>query len=93
MDGNADVCGICFIGGKLICCDDCPAAFHAECLGYERQCPRGKWKCYFCKVTKYGLRQVPRMAPNERPMCDPLGDNTSTWQEKAQQLLDILYVN
>ena len=36
VDGNADVCGVCDNGGKLICCDDCPAAFHAECLGYER---------------------------------------------------------
>ena len=31
-----DVCGICYNPGKLICCDDCPAAYHAECLGYER---------------------------------------------------------
>ena len=32
------------------------------------------------------------MAPSERPMCDDLADNTATWQEKAKQLLDILYV-
>ena len=34
LDGNADECGICKQHGRLICCDDCPAAFHAECLGY-----------------------------------------------------------
>lgn len=56
VDGNVDVCGVCYNPGKLICCDDCPAAFHAECLGYERQFPRGKWKCYYCKVAKYGLK-------------------------------------
>lgn len=56
IDFNADVCGICEQPGKLICCDDCPSAFHADCLGYEKQCPRGKWKCYFCKVVKYGIR-------------------------------------
>ncbi|CDW79536.1 dna binding and zinc-finger domain-containing protein [Stylonychia lemnae] len=89
-DGNADVCGICLNPGKLICCDDCPSAFHSECLGYEKQCPRGKWKCYFCKVTKYGLRMVPRMAPSERPVCDELADNTPTWEDKAIQMLDIL---
>lgn len=38
-DGNLDVCGVCSNAGKLICCDDCPAAFHAECLGYERVTP------------------------------------------------------
>lgn len=35
-DGSVDICGICYNPGKLICCDDCPAAFHTDCLGYER---------------------------------------------------------
>jgi len=30
------------------------------------------------------------MAPNERPICDELADNTPTWEDKAAQLLDIL---
>lgn len=86
-----DVCGVCYNAGKLICCDDCPAAFHAECLGYERQFPRGKWKCYYCKVAKYGVKQVPRMAPAEKPVCDVLADNIdSSWEDKALHMLDIL---
>lgn len=32
-DGNLEVCSICSEGGELVCCDGCPQAFHAECLG------------------------------------------------------------
>jgi hypothetical protein len=58
-------CSICCRPGTLICCDDCPTAFHAECLGYTQSRPRGKWKCYFCKVTGHGIpNKVQRLAPN-----------------------------
>lgn len=30
------------------------------------------------------------MAPNERPICDELGDNLPTWEDKACQMLAIL---
>ena len=33
-DGNEDVCGACTEVGDLICCERCPAAYHAECAGY-----------------------------------------------------------
>lgn len=33
-DGNEDVCGACTDIGDLICCESCPAAYHAECAGY-----------------------------------------------------------
>jgi hypothetical protein len=59
-------------------------------LGYERQFPRGKWKCYFCKVSKYGLKQVPRMAPTEKPVCDDLMNILDSWEDKAIHMLDIL---
>ena len=32
-DGNLDVCAQCGAGGELICCEACPQAFHAACLG------------------------------------------------------------
>ena len=32
---NANWCFICSKGGTLICCERCPAAFHAECLQIE----------------------------------------------------------
>jgi len=80
-DGNADECGFCKETGKLICCDDCPAAFHFECLGYQsqKQCPRGKWKCYFCKVSKHGISFTQRMTPNEKALCADLMIPTLTW--------------
>ncbi len=33
-DDNEAVCGGCQLGGELICCDACPAAFHVRCTGY-----------------------------------------------------------
>uniref|UniRef100_A0A3Q2Q2A5 Nuclear receptor binding SET domain protein 3 n=1 Tax=Fundulus heteroclitus TaxID=8078 RepID=A0A3Q2Q2A5_FUNHE len=30
-------------GGKLLCCDSCPASFHPECL--EMEMPEGAWSC------------------------------------------------
>ena len=85
-------CGICGASGKMINCDDCPVAFHMECLGYTKQCPRGKWKCYFCKVIRHGIPSMfPRMAPNEKPVCDILADKKcASWEVKAGQLFDIL---
>lgn len=35
-DYNMDYCGVCNRPGKIICCDTCPGAYHAECLGFER---------------------------------------------------------
>lgn len=32
---NDVVCSVCHYGGKLILCDGCPSAFHANCLGLE----------------------------------------------------------
>ncbi len=34
-DGNEDSCGACRGIGVLICCENCPAAFHATCAGYS----------------------------------------------------------
>ena len=85
-DQNLIECGICGDSqGRVMSCDDCPAAFHNECLGYVKQCPRGKWKCYFCKVTRHGIPgNVARMAPNESPVCDILADKRCpSWEVKA----------
>lgn len=36
-DGNDSVCGACLVGGELMCCEACPAAFHYGCAGYGEQ--------------------------------------------------------
>ncbi|KAM8974282.1 histone-lysine N-methyltransferase NSD3 isoform 2-T2 [Pelodytes ibericus] len=37
-------------GGKLLCCDSCPAAFHPSCLNLEM--PQGSWSCNDCRAGK-----------------------------------------
>ncbi|CAH8360526.1 unnamed protein product [Eruca vesicaria subsp. sativa] len=44
---NDIVCSVCHYGGKLILCDGCPSAFHANCLGLE-DVPDGDWFCASC---------------------------------------------
>jgi len=38
------------VGGKLLCCDTCPASFHPECL--EMETPEGAWSCSDCRAGK-----------------------------------------
>lgn len=33
-DGNEEFCGACRREGTLLCCDNCPAAYHFGCAGY-----------------------------------------------------------
>ncbi|KAK7934446.1 hypothetical protein WMY93_005342 [Mugilogobius chulae] len=37
-------------GGKLLCCDSCPASFHPDCL--EMDLPDGPWSCSDCKAGR-----------------------------------------
>lgn len=49
-DGNFDFCAECGVGGDLICCDECPQVFHAECLGPFAPPPEddSPWYCPQC---------------------------------------------
>ncbi|XP_043309900.1 histone-lysine N-methyltransferase NSD3 isoform X2 [Cervus canadensis] len=40
----------CEKGGRLLCCESCPASFHPECLSIET--PEGCWNCNDCKAGK-----------------------------------------
>uniref|UniRef100_A0A8D2LI62 Histone-lysine N-methyltransferase, H3 lysine-36 specific n=1 Tax=Varanus komodoensis TaxID=61221 RepID=A0A8D2LI62_VARKO len=40
----------CMLGGSLLCCESCPAAFHRECLNIDM--PEGSWYCNDCKAGK-----------------------------------------
>ncbi|XP_049906747.1 histone-lysine N-methyltransferase NSD3 isoform X3 [Epinephelus moara] len=47
---NVGWCFLCARGGKLLCCDTCPASFHPECL--EMEMPEGAWSCSDCRAGK-----------------------------------------
>ncbi|XP_068130719.1 histone-lysine N-methyltransferase NSD3 isoform X4 [Hyperolius riggenbachi] len=47
---NVSFCFVCARGGKLLCCDSCPAAFHPSCLNMEM--PQGSWSCNDCRTGK-----------------------------------------
>lgn len=52
-DGNSDECYLCGMDGNLLCCDDCPAAFHSKCVGVvEDLLPEGNWFCPECLIQK-----------------------------------------
>ena len=54
-DPNLDNCVLCGLGGNLICCDGCPAAFHLRCIGEgTKSIPDGEWLCAECSVGGRG---------------------------------------
>ncbi|KAL1552986.1 hypothetical protein AAHA92_13718 [Salvia divinorum] len=58
-DGNGDECYLCKTDGNLICCDGCPAAFHARCVGVvTSQLPDGDWFCPECTVEREASYQL-----------------------------------
>lgn len=48
---NVNWCFVCSIGGTLICCESCPAAFHAECIDVS-EIPEGHFFCRDCATGK-----------------------------------------
>ncbi|XP_060071280.1 histone-lysine N-methyltransferase NSD2-like [Ylistrum balloti] len=51
---NLSWCFVCNRGGSLLCCESCPAAFHAECLKMDHT-PEGSWYCHDCSQGKRPL--------------------------------------
>ncbi|KAJ6691956.1 PHD FINGER FAMILY PROTEIN [Salix purpurea] len=61
-DWNSDECCLCKMDGNLICCDGCPAAYHAKCVGVaNKSLPEGDWYCPECAID----RQKPWMKPRK----------------------------
>lgn len=54
-DGNTELCVLCGVGGSLLCCDSCPAAYHVKCIGESaRSIPEGEWACPECALGGRG---------------------------------------
>uniref|UniRef100_A0A9J7WZH1 SP110 nuclear antigen, tandem duplicate 4 n=1 Tax=Cyprinus carpio carpio TaxID=630221 RepID=A0A9J7WZH1_CYPCA len=51
---NDDVCFVCDSEGDLVCCDECPRAFHSHCHlpAVNGDSPGSQWSCTFCVMKK-----------------------------------------
>ncbi|XP_064642044.1 chromodomain-helicase-DNA-binding protein 4-like isoform X3 [Lineus longissimus] len=48
-DEHMEFCRICKDGGELLCCDNCPSAYHVHCLNPPiTNVPDGDWHCPRC---------------------------------------------
>lgn len=64
---NADECTVCGSEGELILCDDCPRAYHVECVyPIIRKVPRGAWRCQICTKADLELSKSKRAATIEK---------------------------
>ena len=73
-DKNHERCDYCGEGGEMICCDDCPAAFHFRCAEppLERdELPSGSWFCWPCKNLKENSKTGTRSS-RRKTLFDPL---------------------
>ncbi|PRW44524.1 oxidoreductase [Chlorella sorokiniana] len=52
-DVNDDLCHICGLGGDLVCCETCPAVYHADCVGLPGP-PEGEYHCPRCRCSTCG---------------------------------------
>ena len=49
VDANTEKCVLCGLGGVLMCCDECPAAYHMRCSGEGGRAHDVKrWRCPEC---------------------------------------------
>jgi hypothetical protein len=90
-DLHYDFCGKCEEPGKLICCETCSSAYHFDCLGYDRF-PRGKFKCYFCKIVKLGIDNAVTVDKEQTKLITNLitYNKKTKWQDKAEEFLAII---
>lgn len=67
-DGNEDVCGACTDIGDLICCESCPAAYHADCAGYGGSAQSRSLR--LSSKTRLQRRCMLAVSPQEVPAGD-----------------------
>ena len=73
-DVNTEKCVLCGLGGVLMCCDGCPAAYHMRCTGENGRVLESKdWKCPECLAGGRGEAAGLRLAlARIKPPRDPI---------------------
>ncbi|GLE05885.1 hypothetical protein PINS_up015066 [Pythium insidiosum] len=61
-------CGVCRLGGELLCCDGCPRAFHTTCIGLEAV-PDEEWFCNECDMQTCGGCKKNRIRLDSHVIC------------------------
>ncbi|XP_062842636.1 nuclear body protein SP140-like protein [Trichomycterus rosablanca] len=58
---NDDICFICNSEGDLVCCDECPRAFHDNCHlpNLQKETLGDKWTCTFCMCKTFKGPSLP----------------------------------
>uniref|UniRef100_W5N0E4 Uncharacterized protein n=1 Tax=Lepisosteus oculatus TaxID=7918 RepID=W5N0E4_LEPOC len=88
---NDDDCYVCCSRGSLVCCDECPRAFHHDChVPSVEESPPGdteKWICSYCSLRE--VQQSSRGDPLSLP--ELLRSDITQYLSQCHYLLLYLY--
>ncbi|XP_077993528.1 bromodomain adjacent to zinc finger domain protein 2B-like isoform X2 [Glandiceps talaboti] len=87
------ICVMCRDKGKLIRCDNCPRAYHPDCLDPPLpKIPRGKWLCQWCQKQKNknsrGKGKKQKIKESKELSSSGNGDSSkesTDWMEKFKE--------
>jgi hypothetical protein len=92
---NNDLCAVCGNGGDLVCCDNCPKAYHQKCLPELKMngIPTGMWHCPVC--VKKGGEDDDGKARSKVSLVEPLEgcqrDNGRLLLGRLLQAIELIY--
>jgi hypothetical protein len=84
-DNNEDMCRKCGLGGLLLLCDFCPAAFHKVCLGLKDDPDEDAWRCPDCIS---GTKTVPVKRPPPKGK-EPVTGVIDSTKRKEPAVIDL----
>eukprot|EP00300_Choanocystis_sp_HF-7_P001555 c11254_g1_i2.p1 GENE.c11254_g1_i2~~c11254_g1_i2.p1 ORF type:complete len:445 (+),score=75.54 c11254_g1_i2:1-1335(+) len=71
LDDHDSLCFVCNEGGRLLCCDDCPRAFHLDCVRPRvDQVPEGEWCCAVCSSDQERAPELRKVLKRARTMME-----------------------
>uniref|UniRef100_A0A671NW77 Nuclear body protein SP140-like protein n=1 Tax=Sinocyclocheilus anshuiensis TaxID=1608454 RepID=A0A671NW77_9TELE len=82
QDLNDDMCYVCDSEEDILCCDECPRAFHSLCHlpAVHEDSPGSQWSCTFCVMKKME-------GSNQKTLQDVLSSPVSQYTLHCQYLL------